>query len=214
MLEILHSESGEPVARWQGLMLASLRQPVNEAQKWVAHNEALIQACEHLIVLGLGCGYHVFELQKQYPSKKIFVIEVSEELVQFCEQHFSLQIAEVEVIQIDSLHKLIGSARIQKALSQPYSIIEHKASVQPHRGFYKEIAALLKGRERNVFREHLQLRNSRQMLFDEKTMLSELMKEEHSQHLISIKDLNNWLKPDQRWTRSGCLIQALRELVK
>lgn len=214
MMEVLTSESGSPVVRWQGLSLASTRQPEKEAQEWVKKAAPLLSSVPHIIVLGLGCGYHVFELIRQFPQKSIYVFEVNRELIQFCQSHFSLQMADVNIIEIRSLSELSMSARAQRALSQPYSVLEHWPSLQPQRSFYKELSALLKGRDPTVFRDYLELRPGRKDLFDERLMLEDLLNSETSLQLLSVKDLERWLHPDRKNSKTGGLIQVLRELVK
>jgi hypothetical protein len=214
MLEVLASESGSPVARWEGLTLASTRRPEVEAQKWADQVAEPVSKCPHIILLGLGCGYHVFELRRRLPDKEIFVIEARAELIQFCLKNFSMEMSRLEILEVESLEKLWGSARMHKAFSQPYALLEHRPSLQPCRALYKEIAALIRGRERAFFRESLELRPARKLLFEEKKLLADLSGEEKAHQLVSVKDLEDWLSDEQRWTRSGCLLQALRELVK
>lgn len=215
MIETVDSSSGHPVVRWQGLSLASLKYPEREAEKWVNQIDSAVLNQQHLIVLGLGCGYHIRELIKKYPNKNIYVIEVCSELIEFCEKNFSFETAQVRILNINSADELVTSARVQKAMSAPYAVIEHRPSIQTNRPLYKELRSILIGRDAAVFREHLKLRPQRAALFDSKRVLQELVSGSRFEgELVSIKDLSLWTTDSARWTKAGCLIQVLRELVK
>lgn len=215
MMEVVATPTGSPVVRWGGLSLTSLKYPEKDASKWLTQIESQIKDYSHVIVLGLGCGYHIFELIKNFPNKNIFVVETCSELVDFCEQNFSLEMSQFSLIQTSNINEFVGSARLQKALSKPYAVVEHRPSMQTQPSLYSEMQAVLLGRERGIFREHLKLRAQRSGLLDDKKMLQGLMDEskDHNE-LLSIKDIENWLLESQRWSKAGSLVQVLRELLK
>ncbi|MCB0411256.1 MAG: hypothetical protein KDD22_01945 [Bdellovibrionales bacterium] len=214
MLEIVNSQQGTPVVCWQGLALASMKNPVRAAEHWVIQNTSAVKNCDTVIILGLGCGYHVVEFLKVFPEKSVVVLEHTKELVDYCGRQFPMELAAVNVIQCSNVSHLITMARIEAALKKSYCVIEHVPSCVVHRQFYIDIACLLRGREPNGIREHLALRERYRHLFNESDIVRDLPNAVEANELISIHHLDRWMKPNEKWTQGGLMLQVLKELVK
>jgi hypothetical protein len=63
-----------------GQPLGSIVNPQNEAKRWVQSNEKLMNWAEIFCVLGFGNGFHIAALKEKYPSKKVYVIELDQEI--------------------------------------------------------------------------------------------------------------------------------------
>ena len=73
-VKIEESRSQLPIVRLMGRYLSSPTDPKKEAERWCVRNQELFHA-EYIIVLGAGSGYHLMELVKRWPNKKVLVIE-------------------------------------------------------------------------------------------------------------------------------------------
>jgi hypothetical protein len=71
--ELLATPSGEPTARWRGILLHSPRDPRREARALVAREAATAPAAT--VVLGLGLGYVAEAFREAHPGVPLVVIE-------------------------------------------------------------------------------------------------------------------------------------------
>lgn len=58
-----------------GQSLCSRRNPRREAEAWLSE-QPKIQSDEHVVILGVGAGYHVDLWQKQNPSSRLILVDV------------------------------------------------------------------------------------------------------------------------------------------
>lgn len=90
MLEWKKSQDDILVPVIQGQSVGSLRAHRAESQKWVERVAPLCQDSETVIVLGLGSGTHIKELQTKFPDKKIVVLDFFVELMSPLRAHNQL----------------------------------------------------------------------------------------------------------------------------
>lgn len=74
MIENTSSQKFERIER-NGRLLCSPRNPVKEASDWV-QRQKLTGYDQNVLILGFGAGFHVVELQKQFPNLKIEIYEI------------------------------------------------------------------------------------------------------------------------------------------
>ena len=70
MIEWGQTPEGDQWARYQGRLLCSARDPKKEARQWV-ENSILAGDFSYVDVVGIGLGYHLFELFEKFPHLKI-----------------------------------------------------------------------------------------------------------------------------------------------
>ncbi len=81
MLDELRSKSGHRILRCEGKLLASREDPIKEATRWLTGNQARFLDRETVLVLGVGCGYHLELLAQQESVKNIIGLESSAEVL-------------------------------------------------------------------------------------------------------------------------------------
>lgn len=98
----IQSVAGAEVVQIGGYVLASRRDPLREAQKWLELFKPHFYNFEHIAVLGYGSGFHILELQKQF-DKKITILELHPQLQgMLCDQkNIIFKRAEFDIHQYD-----------------------------------------------------------------------------------------------------------------
>jgi len=94
-VEALATPSGADTLRlWVGgrwIYLHSRYNPEEEARRWVTRQADMIERHDVLLVYGVGLGYHVKELIRQFPDKKLFLYEPSPDVLRYCLHHVDIQ---------------------------------------------------------------------------------------------------------------------------
>lgn len=202
------SKSGVPILTASGRLLCSRVDPMKEAQRWVASHRQVIETVPSILVLGIGSGFHVAELCRQFPGKKILVIESNFDLAASVEDLLGFEMPGVDILTEQKVETVLRSSRLHKAITQVYSILAHAPSMSLDPDFYDEVLKYLIGREKSAFLFQMKLRGEFDQIFD----LQKLMTSEST--LLSIEDLNKALTNDHRGDPKAMAIQCLREFVK
>ncbi|RME14218.1 MAG: hypothetical protein D6797_09350 [Bdellovibrio sp.] len=199
MLEIRKSRNGQTVALWDGRHLCSSIDPLAEAQKWCQGYQKKIERGGALVVLGLGCGYHVEELLKE--NHLIIVIEKQEKLIDLFSQRCtsaSLYLLSGKVEELFKEEVLIS------VLRGHYQVLDHDPSQITDLLFYKKVRRLLLGRRVEEAKAILKRRKDVRPI--------QIQEDLSSDHLVSFKDFiipgRESLLKDVKYT-----IHALRELI-
>jgi hypothetical protein len=182
--------------------------PEKEARQWVEGSSEAIQVAQVVMVLGLGCGYHVVQLARQYPQKKVVVIEANAVLVRQVQELHGLDLAPVEILVAEDVESLAKLSRFKKSLTKIFLLLEHKASLKYRPDFYQEARDLILGRNRVGLQYHLRLRDEMDAVFEWKKLMN------ISSQILSIKDLNRALKPDLKDGSVAQILSCLQEFVK
>jgi hypothetical protein len=161
-----------------------------------------------IVVLGLGCGYHVVQLAQKYPQKKILVIEANAVLARQVRELHGLDLAQVEIAVADHVEQITKMARFQKILMRIFVLLQHQPSIAFQPAFYEELRRLALGRDRMGLQYHLRMRDSMDALFDWKKLMAV------SADLLSIKDLTDSLRTDSLPNSSAQMLLCLKEFVK
>lgn len=105
-----------------GRHLCSTVDPSKEAEQWDQHHASRTAACKAIIVLGIGCGYHLRALKKKSRSIRVIGVESSK----------PVQAAALQVHPLD-LHsdEFVDSADhqiVREATREPYAVLVHEAT--------------------------------------------------------------------------------------
>ena len=91
MIENTASKTFEKIER-NGRLLCSPRNPMKEAAEWLQRQKLTVHD-QAVLVLGLGAGYHVQELCRQFPNLKVEIFELDPQFrnsqYHFVEEPFS-----------------------------------------------------------------------------------------------------------------------------
>lgn len=214
MIEFGLAKDGQRIFRWKGRSLCSQIHPRNEAFNWVEKQTLQqLDRARSFIVLGAGCGFHLVELYRRYPSKKILVIETLDEISTACQSLHSLELASVEFVQPDDLAGLKNSIKLKKSLKESFRVLEFKPAMITDQDLYKRVAELLIGRDIASLEYHLSLRGELANSF------AAVRKNTSQSHLspvrlLSIKDLEESMRSSDATFQIRASVNILRELIK
>ena len=161
MFERLVAQSGHTILRRRGKYLASPYDPVKEAESFLRPYQFYCKNKETIIVLGLGCGYHVLKLMQDFPHKKILVFEPDQALVQefkLIHPHLNPQIA-----------RTLAELNI-KTINMNCVLIRNKASWVGSEEIFEQAWLKLKGPQVVSYAEAI-LNGSRPYKFDDRLWL-------------------------------------------
>lgn len=123
LLRTLKSRNHQHIFTWQDKYLCSRTDPQKEAQAWLSQRQSQINSAKYLIVLGLGCGFYIIELLKNFPHKRIIVIETQKSIADFFEKQYPLEASQVQILIISQETELLTHKEIQKALQNFYIVL-------------------------------------------------------------------------------------------
>ena len=121
----------------------SLYDPEAEARKIV--NAFEFDGKGILVVLGLGLGYHLIELERRFPDAKIIVVEALPEIYELTEGHgeaFDINIAFMVDLSQDEVIKRITAHIIREGML-PLSVFTLSSAVSAFPGYYRPILNVL-----------------------------------------------------------------------
>lgn len=143
-LQIKTSKSGHLIPVINQIFLHSEYDPIREAKKFADDHESLIFKNSHLIVYGLGFGYHLVELIDRLikvhgMSAKITVVEPYEDLVTaFQENSFPFSKL-ISIYCTKDINQLFKQADFIEAISSKPPILKHPQSYMLSKDFFDQI---------------------------------------------------------------------------
>ncbi|MBC86545.1 MAG: hypothetical protein CL677_05135 [Bdellovibrionaceae bacterium] len=145
-VQIENSKSGLPILRLMGRFISSPTDPQREAEKWYIRNQDLFHA-DTIIVLGAGSGYHIMELIRRRPEKKVLVIEPFKEVVRAVKEiHRHIFMLGAEFINISSIDEIYNNNSICEALRNHYSVVDYNLNVYRNEFLNFELIEFLNAR--------------------------------------------------------------------
>ena len=81
-MEFVQIENGMILPQTQGKLYCSRRDPVKEASNWFCHHQESINQAEHIIILGLGAGFHLLNFES---TQQVTVVELNPQLIEVFE---------------------------------------------------------------------------------------------------------------------------------
>ncbi len=206
------ARSGHAVMKKNGKWLASSIDPVREAQQWSDTVRISVEETETIIVLGLGCGYHVVELLKICPKSYLLIIEcdlkVKEKALQFCPA-----LADASIVVEANWMNLVSHSMIRDALGGAYRVVKHAPSFAIgalESEYFEAVDGLLRGRDMLSFLHLLKVRPEILCLLD-----TELLgdTERFQGEAMSIKTMQKLFTQRPNTSRERRLWRVLEELV-
>ncbi|MCB0391174.1 MAG: motility associated factor glycosyltransferase family protein [Bdellovibrionales bacterium] len=202
------SKNNSPIFTWEDRYLCSRVDPQKEAQEWLTSRSEQINSSKYIVVLGLGCGYHILQLINNFPTKKILVIETEKTIINVFKRNFPIESSAVELLHIDDEESLISNPAIQNTLKNFYVVLLHGPSINifPKLKLFKN---WLIGRNYESLQWILKTRNQLSIFKVENLGLKELNKE-----CLSIKDLKKCVQKTNSESRKTFLkLTALEEML-
>ncbi|MCB9024991.1 MAG: hypothetical protein H6625_01630 [Bdellovibrionaceae bacterium] len=123
MLKVLKSKNHSSIFTWDDKYLCSRVNPQKEATDWLKLYKEQINTCKNIIVLGLGCGYHILELTKVFPNKKIIVIETQKAIIDYFVKNNSMESSIINIQWIKNENELLVNSEIKRAVKEFFVVL-------------------------------------------------------------------------------------------
>ncbi|NQZ00587.1 MAG: hypothetical protein HRT45_07960 [Bdellovibrionales bacterium] len=206
MIEYRISREGQRYFVWNGRHICSSRDPIKEAQAWVDGFDYNFDSVSQAVVLGLGAGFHVVELQNRFPHLTVHVIECQSEFI--CPAlNLHDQAFRAEVLLTETVSIFKAQSRLKSILSAPYLVLRYAPVCNLNRETFGEIGNLLTGRTIEALKFQVQKRQGLLGKFQFESLVGDA-----NGSLLSIKDLDRAMSPQSNHQEFH-LVRALRELV-
>ena len=206
MIQVEAARNGKPVLKKNGRLLASSIDPSREAVAWVDGVCRAAGTHDMIVVLGLGCGYHVAELLARRPGSQVIAIEndpaVAAEALKFCPE-----LSGATIIVQEDWKKLIDSQAVRDAIGGIYHIAIHGPTSQLEPEFVQAADAFLRGRDKLSFLLLLKARPELVGILDPEAIAK------LGPDPVSIKTVSQLFGPHAAGTRERRLWRVLEELV-
>ena len=206
MVEFRVSRKNHRYFTYNGRHICSSVDPEHEAREWVKGLNDSLRSAKTIVVLGLGNGFHVVELEKAYPSSRIVVIETRMDMLAPCQGLQGLSMSSTDVIIAESLDVLKAQSRIKKVLQSSFAVVQYRPVTNTDAKLFEQFYELLIGRSEDSFRFHLMTRK------DWLRNVNSTSDNQNADKWLGIHDLQGSLSEDANYSDYH-LVQALRELV-
>jgi hypothetical protein len=134
------SRNGLTVPVINDVYLHSIYNPVKEANAFALTQEKNIKIKKHILILGLGFGYHVEEIARiasqHHSDYQVVILEPNKRLVDDFINTRNFEDKKIKIICMDSVKELFGTWEFVKFLMNKPCIIKHDASFIVEREFY------------------------------------------------------------------------------
>lgn len=137
------SRNGLTVPVVRGVHLHSIYNPMKEAEAFAQGYEDVLQEKNHILVLGLGFGYHIEQLAKilnqNHNDYKIIIIEPNRDIVHefFAKRPF--EDTNIQVLSPKTVHGLFEDKEFVEFLRTKPAIIKHDTSFTLEKDFYIQL---------------------------------------------------------------------------
>jgi len=195
-----------------GKWLASSIDPVREAQQWSEAVRTTAETNVTIVVLGLGCGYHVAELLSSNPKSSLLVVEcdheVKERALQFCPG-----LAGVSIVVEPDWMKLVEHSLVRDALGGLYQVVKHSPSLAigaRETEYFSAVEGMLLGRDKLSFLVLLKTRPEILSLLDSDILMDS---DRFQDEPVSIRTMQKLFSQGPNTSRERRLWRVLEELV-
>lgn len=139
-IKIVEAQDGAKIPVINGVYLHSNFSPTKEAAKIIDNYSEQLTDKDTFLVLGLGFGYHIQELQKRIANKNstIIVIEPNKELVNLYIENIG-QPDQVKILNVSNEKILYEIKEFVEFLNTKPCVIKHSVSFQIESDFYKRL---------------------------------------------------------------------------
>ncbi len=129
------AKNSELIFTRKGKHLCSCVHPTREAHQWVSHHQSRWNNSESVIVLGLGCGYHVRAL-KAAASAAIYVLEPDPEVIKGALRIHPLDLQESQIFKLDAPDSARNFPALAAATGRSYCLLLHEPSAFAHASLF------------------------------------------------------------------------------
>jgi hypothetical protein len=134
------ARNGSPVAKVRGVYLHSVYDPEKEASSFAETYEKQLAGKNHILIFGLGLGYHVNQVVKSLKDKhvdyRIVVLETNRDLIGLVEEQNLVPSERIKVFHLEDYKKLYAERSFVNFLMQKPCVLKHEASFALHKEVY------------------------------------------------------------------------------
>ena len=203
MSMITFSENHESslVSFEEGQALASLRDPRGEALKW-AYSLGQIPS-NHVVIIGLGSGFHVEALADLDPSVQITVVDSRDSLIPVFRSQFPDLADRVQIVIAENVPDLMKADVYADVVANRAFVISFRECWGSQVDLYSQFFGHLTGRSVEAMKYHFEEfgLNMKALYFQ-------------SNNLLSIKDILPVVESSEIAEEKKQIFRALGELVK
>lgn len=156
MSMITFSENHESslVAFEEGVALSSLGDPRGEGLKWV-YSLGLIRST-HVVVIGLGSGFHAAALADLDPNLNITVVESREALIPVFRSQFPETAERINIVVVQDERDIFNAEFFQEIKAHRSYILSFRECWGKQGAFFSEVFAHLSGRSLESVKYHFE----------------------------------------------------------
>ncbi|MEQ1664822.1 MAG: class I SAM-dependent methyltransferase, partial [Bdellovibrionales bacterium] len=140
------SKSGLPLIKFGERYLCSSVNPMKEAAAWIEKHKDFFVGVNDVMVLGVGCGYHILALLKQFVGINIIAIDNTKEHIEFVKSEHSIAVSNVEFLCIKTSLEATQNIDIQNMVSRPYAVLKFSPAIITSPEFYFDLEVFLLAR--------------------------------------------------------------------
>jgi hypothetical protein len=139
-LDIKTSRNGLPVPILKGIHLHSVYNPAKEAEAFAEKYKETLKANNYVLVLGLGFGYHIDQIEKilseYHEHFNILVLEPNKEIADGFKTFRAFKNTHITILNHNKVEPLFESSEFINFLRQKPAIIKHDPSFNLEKTFY------------------------------------------------------------------------------
>lgn len=201
MISFSENHESSLISFEEGQALASLRDPRGEALKWVYSLGAF--PSNHIVVIGLGSGFHISALADLDPSVTITVVDSREALIPVFRSQFPELEGRVNILIAENVQDLVKSDLYSDVVRDRAYVLSFRECWGNQVNLYSEFFAHLTGRSAESVKYHFEEFgiNMKALYFQ-------------NNNLLSIKDVLPVVEASVMPENKKQIFRALGELVK
>jgi hypothetical protein len=192
------AKNSELIFTFGGRYLCSSINPTKESQQWVASQQERWKDSDAIIVLGLGCGYHVRAL-RSISHADVVAVETNRTMISAASRVHPLDLKESDVVHFESESDLASSPALVRATQKSYTVLLHDPSVFLRRDLFLAARRFLLGRNQDGLK----------WLFKNRNIPAN--SDFQAEGALSLKHLDSLLPQDR--LVSAPILNAVRELI-
>lgn len=201
LVEFRENQNGQLLAYEDGVALCSTRDPRKEALNWVLQSKIMDR---RVIVIGLGNGYHVYELIKSGKADQVIVVDSRPQLISIFRAQFPEIESQVEIQIFDQVTTILHDSFMDMVAEEALSVLSFRPSWGSQQDLFEEFFKVLTGRSVAGLNFFLKKFGFTQGV------------EEHVHvqgRLLSIKDLSLIVDTANEGHPQASVVRVLRELI-
>ncbi len=156
---IENSKVSLPIPVINGCYLHSRFNPLKEAEEFAEENFKKVASKSHIIILGLGFGYHVNELVKKITllttKYKILIVEPNQNLVTKFNDIFSFDDPNISIVCEESVEDFFFNESLLTFFRNKPAVLIHKPSFNLNKDFYTRFLSFKAPKEVGLYAKKL-----------------------------------------------------------